>query len=84
MFRKTLKRSVSILTLLAMMLTLFPFAAFAEDTTASDLDGHWAEEVMQEWIGYGIIAGYEDGTVRPDRSITRAEMTALLDRVMDY
>lgn len=84
MFRKTLKRSVSILTLLAMMLTLFPFAAFAEDTTASDLDGHWAEEVMQEWIDYGIIAGYEDGTVRPDRSITRAEMTALLDRVMDY
>lgn len=84
MFRKTLKRSVSILTLLAMMLTLFPFAAFADETTASDLDGHWAEEVMQEWIGYGIIAGYEDGTVRPDRSITRAEMTALLDRVMDY
>lgn len=84
MRRKITKRLISMMMAIVMLLSLFPFSAFADETTASDLDGHWAEQVMQEWMGYGIVAGYEDGTVRPDRSITRAEMTAMLDRVMDY
>lgn len=84
MRRKITKRLISIMMAVVMLLSLFPFSAFADEVTASDLDGHWAEQVMQEWMGYGIVAGYEDGTVRPDRSITRAEMTAMLDRVMDY
>lgn len=84
MRRKITKRLISMMMAIVMLLSLFPFSAFADEVTASDLDGHWAEQVMQEWMGYGIVAGYEDGTVRPDRSITRAEMTAMLDRVMDY
>ena len=84
MRRKITKRLISMMMAIVMLLSLFPFSAFANEATASDLDGHWAEQVMQEWMGYGIVAGYEDGTVRPDRSITRAEMTAMLDRVMDY
>lgn len=84
MRRKITKRLTSILMAVTMILSLFPTYAFAGETAASDLEGHWAEEVMQEWMGYGVVAGYEDGTVRPDRSITRAEMTAMLDRVMDY
>lgn len=84
MRRKITKRLISMMMAVVMLLSIFPFSAFADETTASDLDGHWAEQVMQEWMGYGIVAGYEDGTVRPDRSITRAEMTAMLDRVMDY
>lgn len=84
MRRKITKRLISMMMAVVMLLSIFPFSAFADEVTASDLDGHWAEQVMQEWMGYGIVAGYEDGTVRPDRSITRAEMTAMLDRVMDY
>lgn len=84
MRRKITKRLISMMMAIVMLLSLFPFSAFADEVTASDLDGHWAEQVMREWMGYGIVAGYEDGTVRPDRSITRAEMTAMLDRVMDY
>ncbi len=32
----------------------------------------------------GIINGYEDGTFRPDSSLTRAEATAIIKRIMDY
>lgn len=84
MLKKSSKRFVSIVLAIAMILTMVPFAAFADETTASDLSGHWAENVITEWMDYGIINGYEDGTIRPNNKITRAEMTAMLDRVMDY
>ena len=81
---KSSKRFISIVMTIAMILTMVPFAVFADETTASDLSGHWAENVITEWMDYGIINGYEDGTIRPNNKITRAEMTAMLDRVMDY
>lgn len=84
MLKKTTKRFISIVMAIAMMLSMIPFTAFANETTASDLSGHWAENVITEWMDYGIINGYEDGTIRPNNKITRAEMTAMLDRVMDY
>lgn len=84
MLKKSKKRFISLLMVVAMIMTMIPFSAFANETTASDLDGHWAEKVITEWMDYGVIKGYEDGTVRPNNSITRAEMTAMLDRVMDY
>lgn len=84
MLKKSSKRFVSIALAIAMILTMVPFSALADETTASDLDGHWAENVITEWMNYGVIKGYEDGTIRPNNSITRAEMTAMLDRVMDY
>ena len=85
MLKKTTKRFISIVMAAMMIISMIPFTAFAADeTTASDLSGHWAENVITEWMDYGIINGYEDGTIRPNNKITRAEMTAMLDRVMDY
>lgn len=84
MLKKSKKRFISLLMVAAMIMTMIPFSAFANETTASDLDGHWADKVITEWMDYGVIKGYEDGTIRPNNSITRAELTAMLDRVMDY
>lgn len=84
MLKKTTKRFISIVMAALMIVSMIPFTAFADETTASDLSGHWAENVITEWMDYGIINGYEDGTIRPNNKITRAEMTAMLDRVMDY
>lgn len=84
MLKTPFKKLLSLMLTVAMVVSFFPATVMADESGASDLEGHWASEVMTEWIGYGIIAGYEDGTVRPDKSITRAEMTAMLDRVMGY
>ena len=56
----------------------FCFSAFA----ATDISGHWAEKMINEWIEMGNIGGYPDGTFRPNNPITRAEFVTLLSRIM--
>ncbi|HEY4622281.1 MAG TPA: InlB B-repeat-containing protein, partial [Solibacillus sp.] len=46
----------------------------------SDIDGHWAQAAIEELIELGIIRGYEDGTFRPNESISRKHVAALLTR----
>ncbi len=46
-----------------------------------DLSGHWAELEIRAMADRGFIAGYPDGTFRPDRPVTRAELTVLMARV---
>ena len=41
----------------------------------------WYSESMKTLISAGLLSGYEDGTVRPDRTMTRAEMIALIVRM---
>ena len=51
----------------------------------SDTSGHWAEDTITKWSeDYGIITGYEDGTFRPDASITRGAFAGILDRFMQF
>lgn len=44
---------------------------------------HWAYDTFQNAVRLGYINGYEDGTVRPDKPVTRAEVAALLERMTD-
>lgn len=38
----------------------------------TDTENHWAASAINKWSQeYGIIQGYDDGTFRPDNSITR-------------
>jgi len=79
--RFTQKRFISILLAVAMLAFMItPVKA----QSASDITGHWAEEQLERWIGNGIIAGYGDGTVRPNNSITRAEFVSILGRVFKF
>jgi uncharacterized repeat protein (TIGR02059 family) len=49
----------------------------------SDTTGHWAEVHIDKWISDGLITGYPDGSFKPDNSITRAELVALVNRAFD-
>jgi hypothetical protein len=49
----------------------------------SDFSGNWAEPFIKVLIDKGIIAGYPDGTFRPDQPVTRAEFAALLNKAFD-
>ncbi len=46
-------------------------------------EDHWAADAIASCIEAGIIAGYNDGTFRPDREITRAEAVAMMSRAFD-
>lgn len=68
--------SVLLTLVLALSLTAPAFAA-----TYKDLSGHWAESYMQALADKGYLNGYEDGTMRPDGTITAAETLVLLSRL---
>ena len=46
-------------------------------------DGEWYARAVNYLASVGIINGYEDGTFRPERRITRAEFTALISHFDD-
>lgn len=48
----------------------------------TDTNGHWAESDIEHLKELGIIGGYPDGTFKPDKPITRAEVAAIVARMM--
>lgn len=48
-----------------------------------DISNHWAREYIEKLQKAGIVNGYADGTFRPDKPITRAEVAAMLARMME-
>jgi len=49
-----------------------------------DIDKHWAKDYILLAAEKGLISGYEDGTVRPDKTITVAEVSSILARAFSY
>lgn len=47
-------------------------------------DSHWAKSSIDTLVSLGLLKGYEDGTVRPDGSITRAEFVTMINSMMKY
>ena len=50
----------------------------------SDIKGHWAEMQLTKWIENGLLQGYSNGYVAPDRQITRGELVALINRSFGF
>lgn len=48
----------------------------------SDIDGHWAKEWIESAVDLGFVSGYEDGTFKPERTITRAEFSTMLNNAI--
>ncbi|WP_230199366.1 S-layer homology domain-containing protein [Bacillus ndiopicus] len=48
--------------------------------TFGDVETHWAKEMIEELAAQGIIQGYEDGTFRPNESVSRMHVAVLLTR----
>jgi hypothetical protein len=56
-------------------------SAFSSASAATEnLSTHWAGDQVKRWVAAGYLSGYNDGTVKPDASITRAEFVALVNR----
>lgn len=53
------------------------------DTNFKDTKGHWAADAIATLKASGIINGYVDGMFKPNQTITRAEIVAMLSKVMN-
>ncbi|WP_158299537.1 right-handed parallel beta-helix repeat-containing protein [Paenibacillus antri] len=68
----------------AMMMGAIPSMSAADPArkALTDIQNHWAAEGIMRLQALGWVGGYEDGTFRPDRSVTRAEFIAVLIRAL--
>ena len=71
------RRFLSILLALCMIISILPMSALA-----ADYEGHWSSEYIVKAKDRGWMNGYEDGTFRPNKSITRAEFYVMLWRAL--
>ena len=49
----------------------------------TDISGHWAENYIRKAEELGYVTGYDDGTFRPEKLITRAEVMTMVNRVLE-
>lgn len=76
---KSLKRLITVVIALAMILTSVGIPAFAANF--SDITNENVSTAVDKLVANGIITGYEDGTFKPDNQITRAEFAAIVTRM---
>ena len=48
----------------------------------SDIDGHWAVGYINSAATKGWVAGYPDGSFRPEANLTRAEIVTVINRML--
>ena len=53
------------------------------DSNFTDIVSHWAKAEIERACVIGWLNGYEDGTFRPDKQITRAEAMTMINRVLN-
>lgn len=70
-------------TLLAFIM-IIPTSFTAHAAGVSDIDSHWAQKEIQYFIDKGFIVGYEDGTFRPDKTVTRAEFVRIVNMAFGF
>lgn len=52
--------------------------------TFQDVENHWAQDMIEALATQGIIKGYEDGTFRPNESISRQHVASLFTRAFEF
>ncbi|MDI6711419.1 MAG: S-layer homology domain-containing protein [Bacillota bacterium] len=60
----------------------FPLSISEPARDAGDVAASWAADAIREARSRGLMAGYPDGRFRPDAAVNRAELTAVLARLL--
>jgi len=80
--KKVLSRNVAIVLVFMLVLNSL---ALQTVYGLSDMDNHWATDLVTKWVDNGVINGYPDGSMKPDNKITKAEMAKVLGNLLkDY
>ena len=49
----------------------------------TDIKGHWSEDYVKTFASGGYTKGYDDNTFRPEGNVTRAEVVAFINRIIN-
>lgn len=78
-FKKLLS---SVLALGLVLGCALPISATAAKTF-TDTKGHWAASFITKGVDHGYINGYENGSFRPNNSVSRAEFCKMINNALD-
>ncbi len=73
---KVMKKKIAAFVLATALVLPLSVPAFA--ATPSDVVGKPIQSAVEELTALGIISGYEDGTFKPENTITRAELAKVI------
>ena len=48
-----------------------------------DINNRWSTNDLKRLVAVGVLNGYEDGSIRPDKTISRQEMALIITRVLN-
>lgn len=70
--------------ILGMSMLLGSLGSASAATVPKDIQGHWAQGQLQQWLDRGYLGGYPDGTVKPNKAITRGEYVTMVNRLFGF
>ncbi|WP_130861008.1 S-layer homology domain-containing protein [Bacilliculturomica massiliensis] len=80
-----MRKVLSFVLVLSLVLGSFGMAFAAttpSDTSLSDIDGQKCEDAVRVLANLDVVSGYEDGTYKPEQTVTRAEMASLIIKAL--
>ncbi|MDD3652599.1 MAG: S-layer homology domain-containing protein [Desulfotomaculaceae bacterium] len=81
--KSTRAKTKALIVLVLALLMLFSLTGLS-CAQPIDIQGHWAESEISSWVSKGFVTGYQDGTFKPDNSISRAEFVTLVNRSFGF
>lgn len=92
--KKENKKVIVFLMAISLLLTSFSSGAIPSygaetinaemqlNTELSDIDGHWGENSIKNAIKAGFVEGYENGTFKPNKAVSRAEFVTMVNKAL--
>lgn len=76
-----MKKVLSLVLVIAMVLSSMSFAFAGTFTDVADTN---YAEAIETLTALGVVTGYEDGSFKPEKTVTRAEMAKLMVELLGY
>ena len=83
--RVAIKKKIASLLVFVMIFTSFVpvYAAPSKNKSKNDIEGHWAETDLLAMASNGVMGGYPDGSMKPDRYVTIAETVKIINKAFN-
>lgn len=78
-----MKNKIFMRVLSLAVLFMMIFTTVASAVTFNDISDHWAKDYIIKVADNGLVTGYDDGTFRPENSVTVLESLIMMSRLYD-
>ncbi len=76
------KEALSVLLIFSLLIGCTIVKANQIANGFSDISRHWAKSSIETAVQKGYVAGYADGTFKPDKNVTRVEFISMVVRAL--